>query len=277
MKAFFPVLLFFAGAAGLTADQVITFEKGSGDYEIEVLDLALQHTVSDQGPYRLEEWGKDVTEERAIALLDRGAFDITFMVITPEREQRMRVIPVDLTRGVQGYRLLLIHRDTLEQFSRITTLNQLRSLVGGFGSQWSDLPILEENGLKVMTEAQSGLLYRMLEHRRFDYFPRGINEIWDNLVQHQEEAPDLVVEPHLAFYYPLVQCFVVAKTNAALAQRVQVGLNRALADGSMKKLFLKWYGDILQKARMSERILFELKNRSLPSEGSPDTSWWLNR
>jgi ABC-type amino acid transport substrate-binding protein len=277
MKAFLGWVLFLATVTTLSAQRVIIFEKGTGEYEIEVLGLALRHTVSDFGAFQLKEWGQDVTEERAIAILNDGGFDITFMVITPERERRMLVIPVDLTRGVQGYRLLLVHKDNLEQFSRIKTLDQLTSLACGFGSQWSDLPILERNGFQVTTAPETAMLYRMLEHKRFDYFPRGINEIWDNVVQHHDDAPDMAIEPHLALYYPLVQCFVVARNNTELAARVRLGLDRALADGSLKELFLRWYGKVLQKARMSSRTLFVLKNQDLPSEGTPDTSWWLGK
>ncbi len=277
MRTSICLLLFLATNSTVFAEQTIVFEKGMGEYEIEVLSLALQHTTSDFGSFQLQEWGQDITEERAISLLNQGAFDITFMVITPEREQRMAVIPVDLTRGVQGYRLLLVHRDNLEKFSRVETLEQLKSFSCGFGAQWADLPILNENGMPVTTATLTKSLYLMLEAKRFDYFPRGVNELWDNIVQHRDDAPDMVVEPHLALYYPLVQCFVVAKTNLTLANRVQVGLNRALADGSMKKLFLKWYGGILQRAKMKNRILFKLSNSALPSEGPPDTSWWLDQ
>jgi hypothetical protein len=261
----------------LSAEEgTIIYEKGSGTYEIDLLDLALRHTIPEYGPYRLAQWDKSVTEARGNALLESGAFDITHRVMTSDLEKTMLVIPVELTRGIQGYRLILIHKDNLSRFAEVRTLDDLRTrFVAGFGSQWADLSVLQNNRFRVITAAETKLLYLMLEGKRFDYFPRGVNEIWDNIPQHIAEAPDMVVEPHIALYYPLVQFFVVARTNTALAARVRIGLERALADGSMKKLFLKYYEEIIRKARVEERRVFTLSNPSLPSSGPPDTGWWL--
>lgn len=266
-------------ANSVIAQSTIIYEKGPQDYEIALLDLALGHTTSDYGLYQLQEWGQTVSEDRAVASLNHGDFDVTFMVLSPERERVLLPVRIDLTRGVQGYRLFLIRRERSEEFGRVETLDELRTRYkAGFGSQWADLPVLLTNQFQVDSVVTTSTLYTMLQNNRFDFFPRGINEIWDNLEQHRSEAPDLVIEQHLALYYPLVECFVVAKSNTVLAQRIQSGLARALADGSMKRLFLKYHADLLRRANIANRKVFVLANPSLPEHGPQvDRTWWLGR
>jgi hypothetical protein len=276
------VLLLWGAWIPLWADlpvQTITYEKGPTDYEIALLDLALSKTVADYGRFVLKNSGLDLTERRAVASLQQGLFDVTFMVLTPEREEELLPIRIDLTHGVQGYRLFLIHKDSQAAFAAVRSLEDLRRrFVAGFGAQWGDLGVLQFNHLPVSTANETSQLYDMLQARRFDYFPRGINEIWDNVEQHRAAAPDMVVEQHLALFYPLVQCFVVAKDNVALAARIETGLQRSLADGSMKRLFLQFHGPDIARARLGQRVVFELSNPALPLGGpSVDPSWWLPR
>lgn len=255
----------------------IIYEKGSGVYEIQLLDLALGKTVADWGPYTLQPLNLDLSENRALAMLNQGSFDVTFMVLTPQREKELLPIRIDLSRGIQGYRIFLILKANAGKFQSIISLSQLKAKYRlGFGEQWGDLPVFSSNGFSVVTAARSSELFAMLEADRFDYFPRGINEIWDNVDQHQSDVPDMAVEDHLAFYYPLVECFVVAKTNTKLAARIEEGLRLALDDGSMKKLFLRFHQSFIDKANIPGRLLFRLNNPNLPLDGPRvDTDWWM--
>ena len=94
--------------------------------------------------------------------------------------------------------------------------------------------------------------------------------------ERQTDFPDLMVEPTLALNYPWPVYFFVRKDNQALAERLQRGLLKAEADGSMHKLFMQHHGQLLQQANLNERRLFQLINPALPP-GTPksDTSWWL--
>ena len=265
------------GTPAFAESSTYVYEKGPDTYEIALLRLALDHTVAASGPYSLREFGEELTESRALVALNQGRFDVTFMVLDPVREKAILPVRIDITRGIQGLRLFLVHRDSLAGFSEVKTLEELRDrYVAGFGAQWSDLPVLLSNGFHVETATETPALYQMLEHKRFDFFPRGVNEIWDNLDQHREAAPHMAVEGSLALFYPLVQCFIVAKTNPELAARIQAGLEASLADGSMKRLFLRFHQGLLQKAALASRRIFSLVNPALPLGGpTVDTSWWM--
>lgn len=279
MKRWGWIVALVGVAAALNAvdKRTIVYEKGSGSYEIAVLDQALTRTVAEYGPYQLEPLGHSLSEARSLALLNQGGFDVTYMVLTPERESQVLPIRVDLSRGTQGYRLLLTRDDIAADVARVASLDDLRSRYTlGFGSQWTDLAIFTTAGFRVVTATDPRLLYPMLDRGRFDIFPRGLNEVWGNLETNRQAAPHLVVADRVALLYPLVNCFVVARSNTQLAGRLDLGLERMLADGSLKRMFYAAYGDDLRRAGLDKRTVFVLPNKDLPRGGPAfDTSWWL--
>ncbi len=260
--------------SAIAEEQTITYFK-SGKYQIALLNLALQKTEASDGVVKLKKFDQTVTDERALSLLDEGAFDVTYMTMNKERAGKYLSVKVDIMKGLLGYRMLLVHKDNVEKFKDVKSLDDLRKYKAGFGAQWGDYPILIANKMPVEGVAVPSRLYVMLENKRFDYFPRGVNEIWGNLADNQKEAPNIVVEPNLMLFYPLVSCFLVSKKNPKLADRIERGLNIALKDGSFKKLFMEYFEKDIQKSNLKARKTFTLDN-PLPA-GMPkvDTSWWL--
>lgn len=260
--------------SAVAEEQTITYFK-SGKYQIALLTLALQKTEASDGVVKLKKFDQTVTDERALSLLDEGAFDVTYMTMNKERAEKYLSVKVDIMKGLLGYRMLLVHKDNVEKFKDVKSLDDLRKYKAGFGTQWGDYPILVANKMPVEGVAVPSRLYVMLENKRFDYFPRGVNEIWGNLAENQKEAPNIVVEPNLMLFYPLVSCFLVSKKNPKLADRIERGLNIALKDGSFKKLFMENFEKDIQKSNLKARKTFTLDN-PLPA-GMPkiDTSWWL--
>jgi hypothetical protein len=69
------------------------------------------------------------------------------------------------------------------------------------------------------------------------------------------------------------------KQNKKLAADLELGLNRAIADGSFDKIF---YSDpmvkaVLEKANLEERLVFNLDNPTLPKETPLDRpELWLD-
>jgi len=276
MKRLSLVLFVALASTAWAQTQTIVYQKGAGGYNIQLLDLALKATVKTDGAYELKELGQNINDERAMQMLNDGKFDVAYMTMNKDRAEKVLPIEVELSMGFQGYRLFIIHKDSAERFKAVKTLEDLRKLTAGFGAQWGDYPLLVANGLKVEAVTAPENLYPMLQAKRFDYFPRGANEIWGNLERFVPANPDLIAEPTLAFAYPYVQYFVVAKGNTKLADRIKKGLAIVAKDGSWKKLFLESYKDELARANLKSRRIFMLTNPSLP-EGTPapDTSWWL--
>ena len=106
----------------------------------------------------------------------------------------------------------------------------------------------------------------MLSYKRFDYFPRGVNEIWEEVRTHRNQG--LIVEKTLLLKYPAPIYFFVNKRNVELAKRLEKGLRLAIQDGSFDRLFLNHPSNrpIFELAQMKKRRIFLLKNPLLPEE-----------
>lgn len=244
-------------------------------YRTALLQLVLEKTP-EQGACSLSPQFTTVTQDRGLALMEEGRIDVVSMPTTLQRERDMRAIRFDVLRGLLGYRVLLIRKQQQADFAAVQSLAELRHFSMGFGMHWADLSLLQYNGFRVVAAPHYESLFAMLSRGRFDGFPRGLNEAWQELGEQQAEFPDLVVESTLALHYPWPVYFFVRRDNSALAARLQLGLQRAEADGSMRQLFLQHHGQLLQQAQLAKRRLFLLSNPTLPP-GTPkaDTSWWL--
>ena len=60
--------------------------------------------------------------------------------------------------------------------------------------------------------------------------------------------------------------YFVNKKDAALAQAIETGLNKAQADGSFDVLFLERFGEVIKRANLRGRTAIALNNPLLPPE-----------
>ncbi|MBB6340331.1 hypothetical protein HNP49_000481 [Pseudomonas fluvialis] len=246
-------------------------------YRLELTELILARTAGTFGPQHIASPEQaDPPQERCLHLLQERQVDLAFVPPTAERLRDFAVIPVDLHQGMLGYRLLLIRRDQAERFARVQTLEDLRQLRGGFGSQWSDFSVFAANGLPVVGMANPNNLLAMLSQGRFDYYHRGLHEAWSDLAHHPE-YPNLMVEPHLALVYPMPVYFTFHRHAQALKQRFEEGLRLIQADGSLEALFQRHFGAIADRAGLTRRRLIPLDYPApagLPATTRPA---WLKR
>lgn len=273
------VLGLFCPSADSESLDLIYFQTGNRyNYRIDLLKLAMDKTVESDGPYSIKPVAEKMTQSRGIDFLGKGErVNVGFFPTNKERELRFLSVKIPLLRGLLGYRVSLIRKGDLEGFSRIDSLDQLKQrYLAGFGSQWADMKILQGNSIPVVGSAKYENLFKMLMRKRFDYFPRGINEAWSEAAEKHEAYPDMVVDPYIALYYPYPVYFFVNKKDAALADRIERGLRAALEDGSFKALFLRYHKALIQQADLKNRKMFLLNNSTL-TEGTahPDTEWWL--
>ena len=244
-------------------------------YRTALLQLVLDQTA-EEGRCQLSPQFTTVTPDRGLALLQEGRIDVVSVPTSLQRERELRAVRFDILRGLLGYRVLLIRKQRQAEFAAVRSLAELRRFRLGLGSHWADLPLLQYNGFQVMATPRYESLFAMLARGRFDAFPRGVNEAWQELAEQQGTFPDLRVEPTLALYYPWPVYFFVRRDNQPLADRLHRGLMRAQADGSLQRLFMEHHGNLLQQANLAKRRLLLLSNPGLPP-GTPkaDTSWWL--
>jgi ABC-type amino acid transport substrate-binding protein len=250
--------------------EVIRFPKPESEndhrmnYAVQLLHLALSKTGTE---YRIQTARVAMNQDRAVLEIEAGrTIDIAPLPISAEREARLLPIRIPLYKGAMGWRIGLIHKGDQERLARVNTLQDLKGVRLAQGPEWPDTKILQANGISVITAPTYEGLFKMLEAKRFDYFPRDPMEIWDEQANH---ADTLVVEPHLALHYYQDAYFMVNRKNTRLAQVIRDGLERAIRDGSFDKLFQQYFGEQIRKAQLGTRTVIELQNPLLSPEETP--------
>ncbi len=249
-------------------------------YYLDMLRLALEKTEKTDGAFRLEMSKILMNQARVLEYLKQNRdIDVAWSMTSKEREAELRPVRIPLLKGLLGYRIFIIRSEDKEKFASVNSLEDLKNLKAGQGHDWTDTRILKANGLPVVTGTNYEGLFGMLLGRRFDYFPRGVNEPWAEIRAH--EGKDLMVEATLLLQYPAPIYFFVHKQNTKLADRLERGLRLAIKDGSFDHLFRNHpvTREIFELANMEKRKIFRLKNPLLPPETplGEKTLWYTLR
>jgi hypothetical protein len=231
------------------------------DYPLQLLQLALSKTGTE---YRIQTAEFPMNQERQVLEIEAGrTLDVGPIPSSAEREARLLPIRIPVNKGILGWRLGLVRKGDKDLVAGVRTLDDLKGVRLAQGHEWPDTNILRANGIEVITAPKYEVLFKMLDGKRFDYFPRSVMEIWD---EQAINADTLEVEPHLALHYFYDSYFMVNRKNTKLAQDIREGLEKSIADGSFDKLFLQHFGDRLRKARLDKRTVIELRNPLLTPE-----------
>lgn len=243
-------------------------------YEIALFKLAMGKVDSTA---TLSLHSENVNYGRGMTLLAQDEIDFAFFAANDDLEKQFQAIKIPILNGILGYRLNLVHRDNVNKFRNVTTLGALNEQYkAGFNSHWPDKVVLEANNMPTYYSTSYENLFSMLEAKRFNYFPRGINEIWTERKAQRRIAPSIIVEPHIAFWYPYPVYFFVNKNNSELARKLQEGLTIALNDGSFMEWFTLYHKPFIKRANIANRRVIELVNPMLPKDfdtASFDLSW----
>ncbi len=231
-------------------------------YPTKLLETALRRAP---GNYRLKLSDVRMQQARGILMLQRGeGVDIVCYMTSAEREASMLAIPIPIDRGLIGWRLMLVSKSRpLED--AFHSLGQIKEMHAGQGADWPDTEILRANGFQVRTTTSYDSLFLMLGTHRFDYFPRGIAEIWVEADRYKDK---LEVEPSTLLRYPSAIYYFVRKGDIKLAAAITAGLEKMIADGSFHKMFMDYYGPGLKRADVKHRRIYDLVNPLLP-DGIP--------
>jgi len=252
----------------LSAEGVLRYPRApAGDefrpvYPLALLQLALDRAGS---PLRIEPSQHPMEQGRALLGLEQNeAVDVVWSMTSVERERRLLPVRIPLDRGLYGWRIALLRADRAQVLRGVHGLADLQQLSAGQGHDWPDTTILRGHGLRVETSSSYDSLFLMLQAGRFDYFPRSVLEARAEL-RHQNSA-DLVLDRHLVLHYPTALYFFFSRQRPELAETVELGLEKALADGSFEHLFLQHHGDDLRQANLQQRRVIELDNPLLPPQ-----------
>ena len=259
------VLVVCCMSAQLSASMLVKINSPTTSYSHQLLNLALSKRP-EASSFELQ--AMDIQEaslDRRIRMLQQKQYiDVLALAVTLSRMENLQAIQQPIKFGMQGIRILLTTKNKIRFFDEMGSIDDLRKLQAGFVYGWADMTILMANRIPTHFAPHKESVYSMLSGKRIDYFPRSADEVYANYTENVATHPELAIEPSMALYYPLPVYYFVEKHNNALAQTISAGLEAALADGSMEKLFLQHYGDSIRKLNLDNRKLIYLKNPDLP-------------
>lgn len=231
------------------------------DYPVRVLELALQKSGAD---FTIRSHPRPLPQGAALSRLATGAgINVVWSMTSKEREAQLHPIRIPIDKGLFGYRIAFVREQHKGIISGVKGIEDLRAFSAGQGHDWPDTNILQGNGLRVTTSTAYEGLFAMLQAGRFDYFPRSILEIWDETALASKQQ--LVVEDKVLLHYPTAVYFFVNKKDKALANTIEAGLQKAMADGSFDALFYERFGEVIKRANLRGRVAIALNNPLLPS------------
>ena len=228
------------------------------EYIIELLTTALAKAPG-QTPDQLHWVDIHMNQDRAFSMLRSSqSLDVYWSMTSAAREQGVLSVRIPLMKGLLGYRLLIIRKDSIDQLARVRTLADLKNISIGQGLDWPDTAIMSAAGLRIVTSSSYDTLYRMLKAGRFDGIALGANEIDDELAKQHD--PAFVIEKTITIAYPAPVFFFVTPRKKELATRIEKGLHIMLEDGSFNAIFDKRWSKSLLANNLKGRRVFELPN-----------------
>ncbi|UDF35825.1 UNVERIFIED_ORG: hypothetical protein LHJ69_01795 [Shinella sp. XGS7] len=229
-------------------------------YELAVLQLLLDKTVSSHGPYRLE-GSVPMSQNRAFLQLAAGEVDLISSMTSRERETQGLPVRVCLYRGLLGVRLPLVLQSRLAEIDALGAARAPRELHNGQVADWPDTAVLTHNGWLVERLPRLGQFAELLRRRRLDLVSLGALEAYPIA----ETRPHVAVGERWAIAYPSAFYFFVGHARPELAERLRAGWDKALSDGSFEALFEQRLGAQLRRARLEQRQWWLLENPDLPA------------
>lgn len=238
------------------------------NYYIGLLKLSLDQTLPTDGPYRIQNSGITMSQRRAFEALRQDNIDIFWSMTSVAREKIALPVRIPLLKGMLGHRVFIIRDDDQFRFDQIKNLEDLTFMVAGQGVNWPDYDILKMNGLKVIGGSSYSGLFSMLQRGRFDYFPRGINEPWTEIITHKEK--NLSVEKNLLLRYAAPIYFFISNHNTELRNRLTRGLQLAIENGAFHNFIYNHPAikNILNKIDLKKRVIFNLKSNLTPESAA---------
>lgn len=227
----------------------------------EVLLRALELTEEEYGAFTVESVHVDMTTERAFSSLKTGELINVFIApSSPEWKKKTIEIKVPIRQGLLSYRLLLVNKVDLPKFKAVKTFSELKKLTAGLQNGWVTSEIFEHLGMSSVKGHNFEGLFLMLDKHRFNYIPRAIYEIYDELNSRKDQINNVVIEPTLALYLPMATYVYVSSNEPVLAKRIEHGLKELVATGEMESILFKYYAKEIEQANIKSRHIIEIDN-----------------
>lgn len=250
--------------------EVRYYDRGAKDarhaYKFELIRRIMEVTRSEFGDYRLAPFGEEPSAKRQALLISEGKI-LNLLWASPGTviaRADVITVPVDILRGLLGYRVCLMNP---ANFPAHDTLQSLSDLHIAQGLNWADIEIYQHNGIQPREAPTFEALFDMLAAKRYECLPLGADEVMYTWRDKKNQFPFLGVDTSLLIYYDYPIYLHVSKQYPALAQRVELGLKKLQRNGEFDRLFKHYHAADLAQLRLKQRRVFCLKSPYLPEQG----------
>lgn len=259
---YLALICWCSGAApNLSANDTLTlwirnFDTAPVD---QVIALALAKTEDLYPQTRLVK-SRAMEQDAAINdMLYGSVLDLMSAASSIHYDEEFLTVQFPILKGLLGKRLCLIRAGEQSRFNSIKTAYDFTQSKLNIcqGSHWPDTQILKRNGLPVITSDYYHELFIMLKDNRCDCFLRGAQEITAELEAH---SPELTLEKNFVIEYSQPGVVYVRKSNPALATRIELGLLRAMEDGSYNRLLKRILGSSITRLQLDQRHHITINN-----------------
>jgi hypothetical protein len=259
-------------------DKPLSLSDKRNEFTNMLLKEVLEKTISKYGPYKINFSDSYMEKERLFNEMIAGKYvNITAQATQAKWEDQLIPIRIPVDKGISNYQIFLIRKETQPFFNKIKTISDLKKVKLGVGSQWSSYSLYKENHFNVIPGINYDGLFSMLMTKRFDFFPRGINEIYLEYREKKKSFKNLAIEKTILIYFPMPKYFFVSKKEPGLARRLEIGLNMMISDGSFDKIVFNYHQNILVSSNLKNRKLFKIDNPFLSAETPLNrTELWFN-
>ncbi len=248
--------------------EVRYYDRGVKDarhaYKFQLIHELLEITRAEYGDYQIIPFDAEPSAKRQALLISQGkSLNLTWASPgTVIASADVISIPVDILKGLLGYRVCLINPENFP-----ATINRLDELIIGQGLNWSDVDIYRANEIGVRQGPSFEALFDMLAVKRYQCLPLGADEVVFTWREKKAEYPFLEMEQRLLIYYDYPIYLQVSKKTPELARRLELGLAKLIENGRFDALFDHYHAQDLELLALRQRRLFCLVSPYLPAAG----------
>ncbi len=248
------------------AELVVTtrniFDSRYLNYYTDLVTLALEKTRPEYGDYRMKEIST-IETKRTLAMVVQNTHPNLIIELAYDEQltadHNLMFIDIPVDGGTIGYRACYVNPAIKEELKKVNTFEGLRKYTFGQGVGWADTAILRHNGLKVIEIANFESIFKMTIAGRLDFFCRGASQIKDEVEQFKL-LNNIAIDDTFILSYSLPRFFYLNSKNTLAKKRIAAGMKIAFADGSLKRLWLKYNKEGIDFIKMKGRRVYKLEN-----------------
>jgi hypothetical protein len=249
------------------------YDRGAKDsrhaYKFALIKQVLEVTRPEFGDYRLAPFHDEPSYKRQAVLISEGQI-LNLLWASPGTvvaRADVYPVPIDILKGLLGYRVCLKNPDN---FPDIQKLNELDQLSIGQVFNWQDIAIYKHNGINPKPAPTFEALFDMLGAKRFQCLALGADEAMGVFREKKPEFPFLTVDSDLLIHYYYPVYLYVSKKEPLLAKRVESGLKKLQENGDFDRLFNKYHAEDLAFLNLRQRKVFCLPSPYVADDNQCD-------